>query len=110
MRRIIFVGCVALTAGIGLTIGALEGSWGLAILFGLKFTVIGMAIGVFLSGIWRRSSRSKKADDEPIVDDELERVSRLGGQGMSPEEVSANYWRDKGHAPFMNPEDHDLRG
>lgn len=110
MRKFIFIGCIALAASAGLIIGAVEGSWGLAILFGLKFTVIGMAIGALLSGIWRRSSKPKETDDASIVDDELERVSRLGGQGMSPEEVSANYWRDKGHAPFMNPEDHDPRG
>lgn len=45
MRKFIFIGCIALAASAGLIIGAIEGSWGLAILFGLKLSVIGMAIG-----------------------------------------------------------------
>ena len=31
--------------------------------------------------------------------------SSLTGQGISVEDLAANYWRDKGHPPFMNPAD-----
>ena len=112
MRKLIFIVCVALFAGVGLIIGAIEGSWDLAILFGLKLSVIGMAIGALLSMIWRKSKSSEQeADERGIADQEgWERLTGTGSHDTSPEELTANFWRDKGHPPFMNPEDHDPRG
>ncbi|WP_407351423.1 hypothetical protein [Luteimonas sp. R10] len=77
MRRFVFHGCIALGAGIGLLIGAAHSSLGLAILFGLKLTVVGMVLGAFLSGIGRKSSNKEKTVKRDREREELERV--LGG-------------------------------
>ncbi|MCE4369655.1 hypothetical protein [Xanthomonas hortorum] len=107
MRKLIFYGCIALGAGIGVVIGAVDGDVGLAVLLGLKLGLAGLVLGALLSSIGRRFSSAVETDSALEDQDEMERIARLGGQGMSPEEVSANYWRDKGHPPFMNPEDYD---
>jgi len=95
-----------------LIIGAVEGSWGLAILFRLKLSVIGMAIDVLLSRIWPRSKSPEREEGKRNIADreEWEHLARMGSHDTSAEELIANYWRDKGHPPFMNPEDHDPRG
>ena len=112
MKKLIFFGCIALAASAGLIIGAIEGSWGLAILFGLKLSVIGMAIGALLSKLWRKSKSPEQEEGERDIADreQWERLTRTGSHDTSAEELTANYWRDKGHPPFMNPEDHDPRG
>ncbi|MCD9026696.1 YhcB family protein [Luteimonas sp. BDR2-5] len=115
MRRLIFYGCAALGAGIGLLIGVAQNSLGLAIFFGLKLTVVGMVLGAFFSNIGRKSSKKEQKVERDLEREEweraeLERVARMGSHDTSPEELTANYWRDKGHPPFMNPEDHDPRG
>lgn len=107
MRKLIFFGCIALAVSVGLILGVAEESWGLAIMSGLKLGILGAVVGALLSNIGRKSSEEEVADEILDADEEMERVGRLGGQGMSPEEVSANYWRDKGHPPFINPEDYD---
>jgi len=109
MRKHIFIGCIALFAGIGLIFGAVEGSLGLAILFGLKLAVVGMALGALFSIFGRKSKSSKQKRPDRDVEDqeEWERLGRMGSHDTSPEEVSANAWRDKGHAPLANPEDYD---
>lgn len=113
MRKLVFYGCVALGAGIGLLIGVAQNSLGLAIFFGLKLTVVGMVLGAFFSNIGRRSSEEKGTVERDLEDREeweraeLERVGRMGSHDGSPEELIANYWRDREHPPFMNPEDHD---
>lgn len=112
MRSHLFIGCIVLAMTVGLTIGVVEGSLGLAILSGLKLAVIGMAIGALLSRIWRRSKSPEPEGDERDVGDseEWERLARMGSHDTSPEELTSNYWRDKGHPPFMSPEDHDPHG
>lgn len=109
MRRFIFIGCIALAASVGLIIGAIEGSWGLAILFGLKLSVIGMAIGALLSRIWRKSKYPEQEEGERDIADreEWERLTRMGSHDTSPEELAANAWRDKGHPPFSHPDNYD---
>lgn len=111
MRKLIFIGCVALATSVGMIIGAAKGGWGLAILFGLKLSVVGMALGALFSIFGRKSKSSKQKQSDRDVEDqeEWERLGRMGSHDMSPEELSANFWRDKGHAPFTNPEDYDPR-
>jgi len=33
----------------------------------------------------------------------MEVDSALPGMGTSPKDLAANFWRDKGHPPFMKP-------
>lgn len=75
-------------------------------------TGIGALVGLFKPKPGRGAADGDPDDavDEEWDDDEdidtleaLEEVTRIGGQGLSPEEMRDNYWRDHGHPPFMNP-------
>jgi len=90
MRRAIFIGLIVLGATVGLS-SALDGDWGLRIVMTLFGALVGTAIGGALSriGSGRRSIRF------------VERA--IPGLGTSSEDLAANYWRDKGHPPFMKP-------
>ncbi|MBB4730451.1 hypothetical protein [Xanthomonas arboricola] len=109
MRKRIFTSCVALAAGLGLVIGALNGGLGLTVLLGLKFTVIGMAIGAFLSRVcWKSEPPEQEMGEQDIADqEEWERLTRIGSHDTSPEELTENSWRDKGHPPLSHPDNYD---
>lgn len=97
MRKLIFATIVALGAIVGF-VSMIEHDW---------FTRIGMMLvgivvalpfaGLSFTGV-RRQARRRKASSL-FFEREPPR------EGTSPEELVANYWRDKGHAPFMNPAD-----
>lgn len=107
MRKLIFWSCVVAAVGAGLIIGAVERSLGLGLLFGFKLGVLGAVVGAFVSNIGRKSPKAEF--DEELAQEEFERVARMGSNDNSPDEMTANYWRDKGHPAFMNPEDYDPR-
>jgi hypothetical protein len=44
------------------------------------------------------------------LDDQPPELDRWCGQGTTPEDLARNYWRDRGHAPFMKPPDAELEG
>jgi hypothetical protein len=109
MRSFIFYGCIALVAGVGVLIGADQGSWGLAVLFGLKLALVGLALGGLLTFFGGKAMNRKRAKSNQRRDEEWERLAagKRDGSGTSNEEMAENFWRDKGHAPFTNPEYHD---
>ena len=90
MRKAIFIGFIMLGAALGM-FAALDGDWGLRIVMTLFGALAGTAIGGGLSRIG--SGRSSIRFDERAIP----------GLGTSSEDLAANYWRDKGHPPFMKP-------
>lgn len=90
MRRAIFFGFIMLGATLGLFF-ALDGDWGLRVVMTLFGALVGTAIGGALSRIGT-DRRSIPFDERAIP-----------GLGTSSEDLAANYWRDKGHPPFMKP-------
>jgi hypothetical protein len=93
MRKLIFIGFIALGALIGL-LSAAKDDWATrAVMMGLG-ALVGAAIG---GGLTRMGSRQLPRQsswlDEPH------------GQGSPEDELVRNYWRDRGHPPFMKPPD-----
>jgi hypothetical protein len=94
MRKPIFFGFIALGGLGGLFSAAMDG-WGTRVVtigIGMLF---GTAIGGALTRIGGRA-RTSKRDVDPIP-----------GMGVTSEDLAANYWRDKGHPPFMKPPESD---
>lgn len=90
MRKLIFIGFIVLGAALGL-FSALDGDAGLRMVMTLFGALVGTAIGGAVSrvGGGRRST--------------LPGAAEIPGLGTSSEDLAANYWRDKGHPPFMKP-------
>ena len=94
MRKLIFIGIVAVGALVGL-LAAANDDWATRTVLGAVGALFGAAIG----GALTRLGRSKKDlswQSEPIP-----------GMGVTSEDLAANFWRDKGHPPFMKPPDAD---
>ena len=92
MRKAVFSILVAAGAGAGL-IAAVEGDWGLRVVMMTIGAVVGAAIGGALTRVGKRPTALRPVGlDEPY------------GQGTSAEDRDRNYWRDKGHSPFMKPQ------
>ena len=93
MRKLIFIGFVALGALIGLLWAAMDDWATRAVMMGIG-ALAGTAIG---GGLMQMGSRQRDRQsswlDEPH------------GQGAPEDELVRNYWRDRGHAPFMKPPD-----
>ncbi|CAM5779608.1 hypothetical protein [Rhizobacter fulvus] len=91
MRKLTFIGFVALGALIGL-LSAAKDDWATRVVMIAIGALVGTAIG---GGLTRMGSRKlpKQSSwlDEPH------------GQGTPEDELVRNYWRDRGHAPFMKP-------
>lgn len=90
MRKLIFISFVALGAVLGF-LSALDGEAGLRIVMTLFGALVGTAIGGALSSVGS-GHRSVRLGGNPMP-----------GLGTSSEDLAANYWRDKGHPPFMKP-------
>ena len=91
MRKAIFFGFIAAGTAVGL-IAALNGDWGLRLVMMTIGAVIGAAIGGAVTRVGKRPTiRGPAGLDESY------------GQGTSAEDRDRNYWRDKGHPPFMKP-------
>jgi hypothetical protein len=91
MRKAIFLLFVALGAAAGL-LATLEETWGVRILMTAIGTVVGIAIGGFLSKIGVRRGPAKRPSAYlPFP------------QPMFGEDLDRNYWRDRGHLPFTKP-------
>ena len=95
MRKPIFFGFVALGGMVGLFSAAMDG-WGTRVVMTGIGLLFGTAIGGALTRIGGRARPSKR-DVDPIP-----------GMGVKSEDLAANYWRDKGHPPFMMPPESDL--
>ena len=91
VRKALFLIFVAAGAGAGL-IAAMDGDWGLRVVMMTIGAVVGAAIGGAMTRVGKRPTTWRPVGlDEPY------------GQGASAEDRDRNYWRDKGHPPFMKP-------
>jgi hypothetical protein len=91
MRKTIFLGFVAVGAAAGLIV-ALNADWTLRLVMMAIGTVVGLAIGGAVTGVGRRP----KMPEHSGVDESY-------GQGTSADDRDRNFWRDRGHPPFMKP-------
>lgn len=91
MRKALFLTLVAAGAGAGL-IAAMHGDWGLRVVMMTIGAVIGAAIGGAVTRVGKRSKILGPAG-----------LDESYGQGTSAEDRDRNYWRDKGHPPFISP-------
>ena len=91
MRKAIFFGFIAVGAAAGL-IAAFNGDWGLRLVMMAIGAVIGAAIGGAVTRVGKRPPIRVPSDLEQSY-----------GQGTSAEDRDRNYWRDRGHPPFMKP-------
>ena len=90
MRKLIFMVFIALGALIGL-ISATNSDWGTRLVMMRIDALFGAPIGGALASIGRKG-RPLEWEENP-----------LPGMGTTPKDLAANYWRDKGHPPFMKP-------
>ena len=94
MRKLVFVGFIVLGVSVGL-FSAANDDWSTrAVMMGVG-ALFGCAIGGSLARIGRRGP-TLKWEQNPIP-----------GMGVTSEDLAANYWRDKGHPPFMKPPEDD---
>lgn len=91
MRKAILVGFIAAGALIGL-FSAANDDWATRIVMMGVGALFGAPLGAALAGRKARSGQNQVADSE-----------QLPGTGTSPKDLAANFWRDKGHPPFMKP-------
>ena len=96
MRKTIFFGFMALGGFVGLFSAAMD-DWGTRVVMIGVGMLFGTAIGGALTRIGGRR-RNWKKESNPIP-----------GMGVTSEDLAANYWRDKGHPPFMKPPEHDVK-
>lgn len=110
MEKLIFYGCIVLSACIGVVVGA-HTSWGLAIFVGLQFALVGLALGGLFTFFWGELMDRKRGKAKHEHDEEWGPLATVvrDGSGTSPEEVAENFWRDGGHPPFTSPDHYDPR-
>ncbi len=86
MRKLIFISFIVLGAVIGL-FSALHDDWSVKVVMMTIGAVVGIVLGGALTSTGRRERArgSVEPDDAPLA------------------ELDRNYWRDKGHPPFMKP-------
>lgn len=93
MRKLIFTGFIVLGALIGLLV-AVKDDWATRAVMMIIGALVGTAIGGALTRMGsRQPPRQASWLDEPH------------GQGTSEDELVRNYWRDRGHPPFLKPPD-----
>lgn len=93
MRKLIFICFIALGALIGL-LSAAKDDWATrAVMMGMG-ALFGAPIGAVLARIGKKGTRPLEWDENSHP-----------GIGTTPKDLAANYWRDKGHPPFMKPPD-----
>lgn len=92
MRKLIFISFVALGALVGLLSSARETGSTQVVMMAVG-ALFGAPLGAALASLGRKKRHSNVQEDD----------SHIPGMGTSPKDLSANYWRDKGHPPFMKP-------
>lgn len=91
MRKAILVGFIAAGALIGF-FSAANDDWATRIVMMGVGVLFGAPLGAVFAG------RKAQLDRNQVEVD-----SELPGTGMSSKDLAANFWRDKGHPPFMKP-------
>jgi uncharacterized membrane protein YeaQ/YmgE (transglycosylase-associated protein family) len=89
MRKTVFIALVLLGCAAGL-LASVKDDWATRVVLSMIGALVGAAVGGALthrSGIKRR----------PDLEDSIP------GMGTSTADIAANYWRDRGHPPFMKP-------
>ena len=93
MRKLVFIVFVAVGVVVGL-VSAAKDDWATrAVMMGIG-ALFGAAVG---GGLTRRVSRAVRSESTGL--------DAPNGQGAPEDELVRNYWRDRGHAPFMKPSD-----
>ena len=95
MRKLIFLLFLAIGIGLG-WLSALHDEIGLQIGMMIVGAMFGGAVGGALSQIGSRNPNLLPLQTE-------EERNPIPGMGMSGRDMAANFWRDKGHPPFMKP-------
>lgn len=93
MRKLIFFGIVVIGALIGL-LSAAGDEWTTRTVMALIGVLFATPIAAVLTKQPKAKLGLKAWDDSSEV-----------GTATSPRALTANYWRDKGHPPFMKPSD-----
>ena len=94
MRRAIFLGFILLGSVVGLLASRPE-EWSIRIVVMLLAAMVGVAIGGALSRVGGQRPVGAVSDALP-------------GDGTTSKDLAANFWRDRGHAPFMKPSNVEL--
>ena len=92
MRKLLLIGFIVLGALIGLLSAANDGSATRIVMVGIG-ALFGVAIGGAIAGFGRAKGALKWERDA------------IPGMGVTSDDLVANYWRDRGHPPFMKPPD-----
>jgi hypothetical protein len=90
VRKLIFVAFIIVGTLAGL-LAAASDDWTTRIVMAAIGAIFGAAIGGAVAFAGRRAAT------------QLPRVEPIPGMGTSSADLAANYWRDKGHPPFMKP-------
>lgn len=90
MRKLLFVGIIALGAMLGLLVAA-EDEVATRLVMAVIGAIVGSAIGGALARIGHAGQTLKWYRDA------------IPGLGVTSDDLAANYWRDQGHPPFMKP-------
>jgi hypothetical protein len=93
MRKAIFAFFLLLGIGCGL-LSTWNDDWGMRIVMMAVGALFGAAIGGGLSQIGKANGMPLTRTDEEMFP---------GGLGTSSRDLAANFWRDRGHMPFMKP-------
>lgn len=88
MRKLIFIGIVAVGALVGL-LSAVHEDWATRLVMAAVGSLFGSAIGGALAFAGRHRATRLQIDES------------IPGMGSSTADIAANYWRDKGSPPFM---------
>lgn len=90
MRKLLLIGFVAVCAAVGF-FSALDDDRPTQFVMSGLGALFGLAIGGGLLRIGSRHDANRRFD---MV---------IPGMGSSTADLAANYWRDRGHPPFMKP-------
>ena len=89
MRKTIFIGFILLGTATGL-LASLPEEWPTKIVVVFFGALVGAAVGGGLSRVRRQRPSGAVVEVPP-------------GDGTAAKDLAANFWRDRGHAPFVKP-------
>lgn len=91
MRAVIVITGVLAGSGLGLA-SSLDDGWGVRLVMIMLGAGVAAPIAAALSGLASgMATKTQRLDDDDSP------------HGTNAESLTANFWRDRGHAPFMRP-------